>query len=335
MAVYAFTVEATDPRDRLDKLIVALLARAGMRQSRAVIGRSIDHGRVRVDGQPLRAARRVAPGARIEVDPEPPPLSSAEPDNSIRVDIVYEDEHLLVVDKPAGLVVHPARGHHQGTLVNGLLAHGGFEHASADPRDPEGHLRPGIVHRLDKGTSGLLVVAKHERAREGLKLLFARHTIEREYIAIVVGHGEDRTIDTLYARDGVRFTSRVSEGRRALTRVCVLERFDVAAKRRDSGEATRLGSEATLVVCQLATGRTHQIRVHLTEHLGTPILGDRLYGRPPRAPLLAALADELGHPALHARVLGFDHPITGNAMHFERPAPADFAACLDRLRGPR
>jgi 23S rRNA pseudouridine1911/1915/1917 synthase len=284
------------------------------------VKRWIDHGRVLVDGRPRSASAAVPAGARVEVHPEPPEPSSAEPDASIALAIVHEDAHLVVVDKPAGLVVHPARGHARGTLVNALLAHGGFERAGADARDRAGHLRPGIVHRLDKGTSGLLVVAKDEPTREALKALFAQHTIEREYLAVVVGDAKDATIETLHARhprDRLRFTSHTDTGKRAVTHVRVLERF--------------LG--AALVACRLDTGRTHQIRVHLAERAGTPILGDPLYGRPPADPALRALAEALGRQALHARVLGFVHPATFEAMRWESAPPDDMARCLSALRG--
>jgi 23S rRNA pseudouridine1911/1915/1917 synthase len=317
----AFLAGPDDPRDRLDKLVVALLARAGRVESRAAVQRWIDHGRVLVGGRPARAATPVPAGVRIEVSPEPPPATTAEPDASIAIHVVFEDAHLLVVDKPAGLVVHPARGHERGTLVNALLARGGFERASADPRDPAGHLRPGIVHRLDKGTSGLLVVAKDPPAREALKALFAAHAIEREYVAIVCGEARDAVYDTLHARhptDRLRFTSRAETGRRAVTHVRVLERLGLA----------------TLVACRLETGRTHQIRVHLAERAGTPILGDPLYGRPPRDPTLRALAETLGRQALHARVLGFVHPATGKAVRWESALPEDMETCLRALRSP-
>jgi 23S rRNA pseudouridine1911/1915/1917 synthase len=313
------TVEVADPRDRLDKLVVHLLARAGAAASRATVQRWIEHGRVLVDGKPGRAATAVPAGARITVSPEPPEPSRAEPDASIAVHVVHEDAHLVVVDKPAGLVVHPARGHATGTLVNALLGRGGFERASADPRDPEGHLRPGIVHRLDKDTSGLLVVAKDAPTREALKALFARHDIDREYVAVVVGAAKDATYDTLHGRhptDRLRFTTHVDTGRRAVTHVRVLERL----------------GPATLVACTLSTGRTHQIRVHLAERSKTPILGDPLYGKPPRDPALRAVAAGLGRQALHARVLGFVHPATGQRLRFESPVPADMARAIATLR---
>jgi 23S rRNA pseudouridine1911/1915/1917 synthase len=316
-----FEVGPGDPRERLDKLAVALLERAGIAASRATIQRWIEHERVTVDGRAARASITVAAGARVTIAPEAPEATEALPDATIELQVVFEDEHLLVVDKPAGLVVHPARGHAQGTLVNALLGRGGFERAGADERDPMGHVRPGIVHRLDKGTSGLLVVAKEERAREALKALFARHAIERAYVAIVVGEAKDATIDTLHGRhptDRLRFTTRVASGKRAITEVRVME---------------RLGG-ATLLECRLATGRTHQIRVHLAERMGTPVLGDPLYGKAPKDARLRAIAEALGHQALHARVLGFDHPITGVSMRWESAPPADFARALSELRRP-
>lgn len=315
-------MQPADPRDRLDKLVVYLLARAGRVESRAAVQRWIEHGSVLVDGAPARASASVPAGASLEVRPEPPPATIAEPDASIALRVVYQDPHLVVVDKPAGLVVHPARGHEAGTMVNALLALGGFERAGADPRDPEGHLRPGIVHRLDKDTSGLLVVARDPPTREALKALFARHVIEREYVAIVAGAADDATIDAPHARhpsDRKRFTSRAGSGRRAVTHVRVLERFD----------------GATLVACRLETGRTHQIRVHLAEQAGTPVLGDALYGRRPKEPEVAAIGAELGRQALHARVLGFVHPATGAAMRWESPLPEDMTRALVTLRATR
>ena len=314
-----FEVAPTDPRDRLDKLVVKLLERAGQGASRAEVQRWIEHGRVLVDGVPGRVAGKIAAGARVAIEPEPPATTTALPDASVVFRVVHEDEHLIVVDKPAGLVVHPARGHATGTLVNGLLARGGFDRAPIDPRDPAGHLRPGIVHRIDKGTSGLLVVAKDARTREALKTLFAKHAIEREYWAIVVGHASDATISTLYGRhrsERLRFTSLTDSGKVAITHVQVVE--DLGA--------------ATLVSCRLETGRTHQIRVHLAERGGTPILGDALYGRMPQDPALRAAAAALGRQALHARVLGFVHPATKKPVRWESPLPDDLARCLAALR---
>ncbi len=316
---FTHVVEASDPRDRLDKLIVRLCERMGALASRSAVQRWITNGRVLVDGQPGQASSSVALGARVTVTPEGPEPTTAVPDASIKLDVVFEDEHLLVVDKPAGLVVHPGKGHAEGTMVNALLGRGGFELASADPLDPEGHLRPGIVHRIDKDTSGLLVVAKDAATREALKTLFASHDIEREYIAIVIGTLKDATFDTLHGRhptDRVRFTSFVETGKRAVTHVNVLETF--------------VGS--ALVACHLETGRTHQIRVHLAERAKTPILGDSLYGKPPKDAKLRAVADALGRQALHARRLGFVHPITGKRLSWESPLPKDMAQAVESLR---
>jgi 23S rRNA pseudouridine1911/1915/1917 synthase len=182
-------------------------------------------------------------------------------------------------------------------------------------------LRPGILHRLDKDTSGLLVVAKNERTREALKEAFARHDIEREYLAIVVGAAVSASFDTPHGRhptDRLRFTSlgRLASAKRAVTHVELLE---------------SLGS-ASLVVCRLETGRTHQIRVHLSERMKTPILGDPVYGAAPVDEVLRALGARLGHQALHARVLGFVHPRSGRTLRFESPPPEDFRAALDALR---
>lgn len=306
-------------RDRLDRLVVRLLASVGHVTSRAAVQRWIDHGRVLVDGQVVRASSAVPAGAWVEVRPEAPEPTTALPDATIELRIAYEDEHLLVVDKQAGLVVHPARGHASGTLVNALLGRGGFERAGADESDPVGHLRPGIVHRLDKDTSGLLVVAKDALTREALKALFARHAIEREYVAIVVGTAVDATYSTLHGRhptDRLRFTTRGTAGKHAVTHVRVVERL----------------GDATLVACTLETGRTHQIRVHLAEQGKTPVLADALYGRPPKNAALRAVAEELGRQALHARVLGFVHPVTGLAVRWESPMPADMARAVERLR---
>jgi 23S rRNA pseudouridine1911/1915/1917 synthase len=223
------------------------------------------------------------------------------------------------------LVVHPARGHAVGTLVHGLLARGAFDRfPKLDAVEGEGataFARPGIVHRLDKGTSGVMVVAKDEPTREGLKAQFARHDIERMYRAIVVGRAADARYDTFHGRhptQRLKFTTHVSTGRRAITDVRVRERLDE--------------DRAALVDCRLSTGRTHQIRVHLAECAKTPILGDPLYGRPSREPLLRELGETLGRQALHAAVLGFVHPATDKALRFERDPPPDFMRALVALR---
>src|SRR5690606_11904318 len=235
--------------ERLDRI----LAQLHPERSRSTYARWIAEGRVELDGAVASASARPKAGQHIRVRPAPPPPSKAEPEE-IALTILYEDPHLVVLDKPAGMVVHPAPGHRGGTLVNALLHHFG-----ALPG--EDAARPGIVHRLDAHTSGVMVVARTAEAREGLMAAFSTHAIERSYLAIAVGHPPDAvTYETLHGRhprDRKRFTTKVTRGKRALTRVEVIERLHGAA----------------LVRCSLETGRTHQIRVHLAEH-GTPLLGD-------------------------------------------------------------
>jgi len=298
-----FVTGESDEGERLD---VALAALAGISRSQA--RRWIDEGRVRVDGEPGRASQHVALGAVLEaVAPEPAPSPLApEP---IALAILYEDEDLIVIDKPAWLVVHPAPGHPGGTLVNALLHHCG------DLSGVGGVLRPGIVHRLDRGTSGVLVAAKHDAVHQSLARQFEEHSVEREYRVLVRGlpasdtgqvdrplgrHPSDRKRMSVAAR------GRVREARTAWR---VLRRFGA--------------SGITLLAVHPETGRTHQIRVHLAS-AGLPILGDPVYGRAARAPALA-------RPALHAVVLGFTHPRTGVRMRFEAPLPADFAELVGAL----
>jgi 23S rRNA pseudouridine1911/1915/1917 synthase len=315
-----------DPLDRADKFVVEGLGRAGVPASRATVQKWMHAGRVTSAGQPLSPSDRLSLGAVVEVMPLPREVTLLEPDAAVPFVVLYEDDHLIVVDKPGGVVVHPARGHAHGTLVHGLLARGGFEKvltASQEPGQPDSErsVRPGIVHRLDKGTSGVLVVAKDEPTREGLKLQFARHDIERVYLALVVGTARDATIETLHGRhrsDRLKFTSHVTQGKRAVTRVKLIERF--------------ASGDASLVECRLETGRTHQIRVHLSERAGTPIVGDPLYGRAPKSGRLAEVSARLQRQALHAAVLGFRHPISAAALRFERQPPPDFMWALDLLR---
>jgi len=313
-----FVLGAEQRRERVDKVLARLLPEV----SRATVQRWIEEGRVQVDGKPCRARDSVSAGSAIALEAGPPPASEADPDPSVVLEVCYEDSELLVVNKPAGLVVHPARGHRTGTLVNGLLARPGFSRPSPDPDDEQGSLRPGIVHRIDKDTSGLLVVAKDERAREGLKAQLATHSMERRYLALTVGTPAASTIKTLHARDPksrLRFTSRTSEGKPAVTHVSVLERL--------------AGGRAAFIQCQLETGRTHQIRVHLSEQCKTPLLSDPLYGgRPSMAQDIQEIAGALGRQALHAAVLGFVHPLSGKSLRFEVPPPPDFAGALEALR---
>jgi 23S rRNA pseudouridine1911/1915/1917 synthase len=319
--LFEIVVQCDDAPERLDKFLVGALAKRGPPISRAAIQKWIAAGRVTVDGRPARAHETARVGAHVQVRPLPADSSTARADPSVVFDVVYEDADLLVVDKPAGLVVHPARGHSGGTLVHGLLARGSFDRDRLAGSDAVAFDRPGIVHRLDKGTSGVMVVAKSEQAREGLKALFSEHAVDRAYEAIVVGAAVDASYETLHGRhrqNRLKFTGAVRTGKRAVTHVEVIERL--------------AGARATLVRCRLDTGRTHQIRVHLSECAQTPILGDPLYGRPPRDPEVRAIADRLGRQALHAKLLGFVHPVTGQRLRFEREPPEDFRLALADLR---
>lgn len=311
-----FVLASGQTRERVDKVLARLLAP----RSRATVQRWISEGRVKTDGAVCRPKDMVAAGTVIEVEPGPELTSRAEPDASVPFEVLFEDAHLIVVNKPPGVVVHPARGHRSGTLVSGLLARSGFRRVPADERDPEGHLRPGIVHRIDKDTSGVLVVAKDELTREGLKRQLAEHTMLRAYTAITVGVPLGGRIETQYGRhprSRFRFTSQLAAGRRAVTTLSVVEKFS---------------EKAALVECRLETGRTHQIRVHLSEQAKTPLLADALYGVTPRDTWLRPIAEELGRQALHARLLGFRHPVTAETLAFESPLPSDLTRALAALR---
>jgi len=302
------TVPSDQAVERVDRVLAAALSGV----SRETIKRWIQEGRVTMDGRSCRPRDPARPGALLVVAVGPAPGTTAKPDPSVRFDVVYEDEELLVVDKPAGLVVHPGKGHWTGTLVNGLLARPGFERPPSDPRDEAGHLRPGIVHRIDKDTSGLLMVAKTERAREGLKDQLARHDLERRYLALTVGVPRSGRIETLHGRNPssrLRFTSRVTSGRPAITEVEVLARAPAL--------------DAALVRLTLHTGRTHQIRVHLSEQCKTPLIADALYGGASGSAHVQEVARVLGRQALHAAVLGFVHPTRGTFQRFELPLPED------------
>ena len=319
----------TGAPERLDRL----LAQTWEDLSRSRVQALIRDGQVTVNERPvLDPSRTVGAGAAIAlVVPAPSPAEPAA--EAIELRVVYEDEDLIVIDKPAGLVVHPAAGHESGTLVNALIAHCGESLSGVG-----GVRRPGIVHRLDKDTSGLLVAAKNDRAHRSLAAQFADHgrtgPLERAYLALVWG-----------VPSRVRGTIAAALARSSHNR----EKMAVTAPGRGRDAITRYAVEATLprgadpvaslVRCELETGRTHQIRVHMA-YVGHPLLGDDLYGSgfKTKANRLSesqrAALKELGRQALHAAVLGFEHPRSGEALRFQSPLPAEMGALLNALGTP-
>ena len=301
------TLADEDGGERLDRV----LARRCPEFSRSALQRWIEQGRVEQAGEVVSRKTKAVAGAEVSIQPAPPEAMSAEAED-IPLEVVFEDAHLLVLDKPAGLVVHPAPGHPDGTLVNALLHHCDVQGGS----DP---VRPGIVHRLDKDTSGVMVVAKTPATHERLVEMFQQHALERAYLAIALGRPpQSITYDTFHGRHSAhrkKFTSRGDRGRRAVTHL----------------ETVELLHGSALVRCRLETGRTHQIRVHLAEH-GHPVLGDSLYGKSIGDPELRRVSTELGRQALHAVLLAFAHPITGEAMRFESEPPESFQRALEALR---
>ena len=327
-----FTIAAEQAGPRRDKAL-AVLAPA---LSRARLQQVVKEGGVALNGRTVtESSRKVAEGDVLTlVLPEAKPADPVGQD--IPLDIVFEDEHLIVIDKPAGLVVHPAGGHEDGTLVNALIAHCGDSLSGIG-----GVRRPGIVHRLDKDTSGLLVVAKHDKAHRGLAKQFADHgrtgPLERAYRALVWGAPRMRegTIDAPIERSQRNREKMqvVAEGRgrEAITHLTTLERYPPLLRGKEEEPAL-----ASLIECRLETGRTHQIRVHLS-HIGHPLLGDGLYGsgfatKAARLPDAGRAAlEQLGRQALHAAELGFAHPVTGDHLHFESEPPEDFALLQEQL----
>ena len=297
---------------RLDK---ALAEATGL--SRARVQGLIDERRVDVAGKTATSASaKVAAGVPFRII-----LAAAMPAEALPEDIpltiAYEDAHLIVIDKPAGMVVHPAVGNITGTLVNALL-----HHCRGNLSGINGVARPGIVHRIDKDTSGLLVVAKSDAAHEGLAVQFAAHTVHRRYIAVCAGHPSppEGTVNARIGRsdaDRKKMTvlpNNSSRGKTAITHYKVLERLD----------------EAAVIECRLETGRTHQVRVHCAS-IGHPLLGDPAYGRTPKQ--LRPVLDRLGfaRQALHAAELGFVHPVTGETVQFRSDLPPDMAELIDQL----
>ena len=307
------TVPDDNESPRLDHFLVSLLPE----QSRSKIQRLIKEGHVRVDGREAKSNQAVKTGQAVTVD-LPEPVDAAPRPEALPLPILYQDTDLIVVDKPAGMVVHPAAGHESGTLVNALLHH------VDDLSGIGGERRPGIVHRLDRGTSGLMVVAKHDAAHAELARQFHDREVEKEYLALVWGEVmAGRRIDAPIGRDpGNRkkmsaASARVRRSREAVTRIVRAEHF---------------GRAVTLVQIAIHTGRTHQIRVHLSA-IGHPIVGDALYGGVRRrVPGDLRALTHLDRPFLHAARLVFTHPTEKRRMEFTSPLPADLQQVLDDLR---
>ena len=304
---------------RLDKA----LAEAAPSLSRARIQALLDAGAVSFADAPVTAKSKALPGDyAIAI----PPVTPADPrPEAIALTVLFEDADLIVIDKPAGMAAHPAPGNQTGTLVNALL-----HHCGASLSGIGGVARPGIVHRLDKDTSGVMVAAKTDRAHAGLSALFAKHDIERTYIALTRGapsppRGRIETRIGRSSADRKKMAVLKTGGREAITDYVVERVFGLPAKPGAAPMAAR-------VACTLHTGRTHQIRVHLASK-GAPILGDPTYGSgSPTAPVRAAIAEANPHrQALHAAVLGFVHPVTGERLRFETAPPPDMKSLEDLL----
>jgi 23S rRNA pseudouridine1911/1915/1917 synthase len=316
-AQHRITAGPSQAGERLDRLLAGTLPDL----SRSRLKNLIIEGRVRLGEATLRdPSHRVKPGQIFTISI--PPAREAKPaGQAIELDIVYEDDDLIVINKPAGMVVHPAPGNPDATLVNALIAHCGASLSGIG-----GVLRPGIVHRLDKDTSGLIVAAKNDATHRALSTAFAAHDIERAYMAVVWGvparpQGEITGNIGRHPVDRKRMAIVKRGGKPALTRYKVMRRF---------------GRGASLVECRLATGRTHQIRVHLAA-LGHPVVGDPVYGRSTPARLAAlepaarAAVKAFGRQALHAYLLGFSHPRTGVPVRWEGRLPQDIIILINSL----
>lgn len=300
MSMLTFTPGPEDAGTRID----VYLAKERAAPSRSFVRKLVESGLVTVSGRPVKPSCKVAEGDLIVVKVPPPEKVSLEPED-IPLDIVYEDSDLVVVNKPAGMVVHPAAGNYAGTLVHALLHH------CKDLSGIGGELRPGIVHRLDKDTSGLMVVAKNDAAHLALTRQIKARTVVRKYLAIVHGQlaTDEGTVDAPIGRHPVhrKKMAVVPDGRRAVTHWAVRRRY----------------RDFTLVECKLETGRTHQIRVHMA-HIGHPVAGDPVYG--PRRPAFG-----LTGQALCAYSLGFYHPRTGEWKEFTIPLPEEMRKTIDKL----
>ncbi len=334
-----FTI-AENPPNRLDKAIARDVP-ADANLSRSRLAKLIAEGSVVVNGKPaLDQKAKIAEGARVVITVEQP-VDSHLVAEDIPLDVIYEDDDLIVINKPVGMVVHPAPGSPSGTLVNALMHHCGDSLSGIG-----GEKRPGIVHRIDKDTSGILVVAKSDVAHQGLAKQFEKHTVERKYTALVYGmpdvmdprlrgvkgvsfEGSNiMRITTMLGRhkhDRQKQAVSFTEGRHAITRARVLEQYGTPV-------------QLSLVECWLETGRTHQIRVHMT-HAGHGLVGDQTYGGKRKLSHKAGISDgnrariaAFSRQALHAAVLGFVHPVTGEDMRFEAPLPSDMGDLIEALR---
>ena len=298
-----FTVENQEG-DRIDRYLSEELED----QSRSYIQKLIKEQYVKVNEKPVKANYRLSLGDRVEINlPE-----AKEPDivpEDIPLDVLYEDQDLVMINKPKQMVVHPAPGHYSGTLVNALMYHCGSELSGIN-----GTLRPGIVHRIDMDTTGSLVVCKNDMAHQSLSAQLKEHSIRRIYVAIVHGNlkEDSGTVNALIGRhptERKKMSPHCKNGREAITHYKVLERF----------------GDYTYIQCELETGRTHQIRVHMAS-IGHPLLGDQVYG-PKKSPI-----PDLQGQTLHARTLGIIHPRTGEYLEVNAPLPKYFEELLDRLR---
>ena len=297
------TVSLEEAGVRIDKYLAEQLPDI----TRSYLQKLLKDGSVQMNGKPVKTSTKTAAGAVIELtipEPEEPEILPED----IPLDILYEDSDVILINKPKDMVVHPAAGHYTGTLVNALMYH-----CKGDLSGINGVLRPGIVHRIDKDTTGVLIVCKNDKAHNALAEQLKEHSITRKYRAIVCGNlkEDEGTVDAPLGRhpqDRKKMAIVRTGGKRAVTHYQVLERF----------------GNYTYIECQLETGRTHQIRVHMAS-LGHPLLGDEVYGRV-KSPF------KLEGQTLHAMVLGFIHPTTGEYMEFEAPLPEYFEKLLEKLR---
>ena len=318
---YSFTAALGQEPLRVDKYLMNLVKNA----TRNKIQQAAKSGNIRVNQERVKQNYRVKPGDVVRVLFEHPPYEYLLHPEQIPLDIVFEDQELLVVNKPAGMVVHPGHGNYSGTLVNALAYH--FANLPLNSNN-----RPGLVHRIDKDTSGLLVIAKTERAMTHLAQQFFNKSTAREYIALVWGIVEEES-GTVEGHIGRNPKNRLQmqvfpdgdQGKEAITHFKVLERLGYV----------------TLISCKLETGRTHQIRAHM-RYLGHPLFNDARYGGDKIVKgttftkykqFVENAFQVLPRQALHARTLGFEHPVSGNQLHFEAPIPEDMQACIEKWRG--